>query len=73
VTEVAAFAVEGKLVAVVRGDVDTLKLRARCARELGRAAVPSIIEVQAAPLPRTTTGKVDRNAVRANWLSRSKP
>ena len=68
VAEIAVFAVEGRLVAVVRGDVNTLELRARCARELGRAAVPSTIEVQAAPLPRTTTGKVDRNAVRANWL-----
>ena len=36
-------------------------------RELGRIAVPATIEVQHAALPRTATGKVDRNAVRANW------
>jgi non-ribosomal peptide synthetase component F len=68
VAEIAVFAVEGRLVAVVRGDVNTLALRARVAHELGRHAVPSTIEVQAAPLPRTTTGKVDRNAVRADWI-----
>ena len=76
IVEAAVFAVEEalagrKLIAVVRhaggAAPDTLKLRARCARELGRIAVPATIEVQHAALPRTATGKVDRNAVRANW------
>jgi len=43
--------------------VDTVKLRFRCAREVGRAAVPAAIAVQDEALPRTTTGKVDRKAV----------
>jgi len=76
IVEAAVFAVEEalagrRLIAVVRhgngAAPDTLKLRARCARELGRIAVPATIEVQHAALPRTATGKVDRNAVRANW------
>ena len=76
IAEAAVFAVEEalagrRLIAVVRqregAAPDTLKLRARCARELGRIAVPATIEVQHAALPRTATGKVDRNAVRANW------
>jgi acyl-coenzyme A synthetase/AMP-(fatty) acid ligase len=76
VAEAAVFAVEEplagvRLIAVVRGRgearPDTLKLRARCARELGRIAVPATIDVQDAALPKTTTGKVDRNAVQANW------
>lgn len=45
-------------------EVDTVKLRFRCARELGRVAVPAAIEVQDDALPKTVTGKVDRRAVR---------
>jgi len=44
--------------------VDTIALRARCARELGRAAVPASIHVQDDPLPATATGKVDRGVLR---------
>jgi acyl-coenzyme A synthetase/AMP-(fatty) acid ligase len=44
-------------------EVDTVKLRFRCARELGRVAVPAAIAVQDDALPKTTTGKVDRKAV----------
>lgn len=44
--------------------VDTVRLRARCARDLGRIAVPATIEVRDDALPKTTTGKVDRAAVR---------
>jgi acyl-coenzyme A synthetase/AMP-(fatty) acid ligase len=43
--------------------VDTVQLRFRCARELGRVAVPAAIAVQDDALPKTTTGKVDRKAV----------
>jgi acyl-coenzyme A synthetase/AMP-(fatty) acid ligase len=45
-------------------EVDTVKLRFRLARELGRVAVPAVIEVQDDALPKTATGKVDRGAVR---------
>jgi acyl-coenzyme A synthetase/AMP-(fatty) acid ligase len=78
VAEAAVFAVEEapagrRLIAVLRRregiQLDTLSLRARCARELGRIAVPATIEVQDAALPRTPTGKVDRNAARTNWQS----
>ena len=44
-------------------EVDTVKLRFGCARELGRVAVPAAIAVQDDALPKTTTGKVDRKAV----------
>jgi acyl-coenzyme A synthetase/AMP-(fatty) acid ligase len=57
-----------RLHAVVRGRhgaaVDTLHLRQQCARRLTRVAIPSIIEVQDEPLPRTTNGKIDREALR---------
>jgi acyl-coenzyme A synthetase/AMP-(fatty) acid ligase len=44
-------------------EVDTVKLRFRLARELGRVAVPAAIAVQDEALPKTVTGKVDRMAV----------
>jgi acyl-coenzyme A synthetase/AMP-(fatty) acid ligase len=73
VAEAAVVAVDDgvagrRLVAVLRRRpgtrVDTLALRRRCARDLGRIAVPGIIDIQDDALPKTTTGKVDRTAVR---------
>jgi acyl-coenzyme A synthetase/AMP-(fatty) acid ligase len=73
IAEAAVIAVEDevagkRLLAFVRrrpgAEVDTVKLRFRCARELGRVAVPAGIEVQDDALPKTATGKVDRKAVR---------
>ena len=73
VAEVAVVAVDDelagkRLIGIVRRrpgiQVDTMRLRARCARELGRIAVPATIEVQDDALPKTPTGKVDRAAVR---------
>ncbi|WP_217245354.1 AMP-binding protein [Streptomyces sp. AC602_WCS936] len=61
--------VAGKLLhAVVRGDrgadgLDSLTLRGHLARGLPRAAIPSTVRVTADPLPRTSTGKVDRERV----------
>lgn len=43
--------------------VNALGLRAHCAGRLTRIAIPSSIEIQDEPLPRTSTGKVDRGAV----------
>ena len=75
VTEAAVVAVDDELVgkrphAVVRrrrgAGVNSLRLRTHCARRLTPAAIPSTIEVQDEPLPRTTTGKVDRGAVKCH-------
>jgi amino acid adenylation domain-containing protein len=51
------------------GGVDTLRLRRLCARKLTRVAIPSIIEVRDEALPKTTTGKVDREALRRSCES----
>ena len=73
VTEAAVVALDDelagkRLLAVVRRregtSLSTLRLRSHCARHLARVAIPSTIKVQEAPLPRTTTGKVDRGAVK---------
>jgi acyl-coenzyme A synthetase/AMP-(fatty) acid ligase len=73
VAEAAVVAVDDelagkRLIAVVRrrpgARLNTVGLRARCAKDLGRIAVPAIIEIQDDALPKTTTGKVDRAAVR---------
>lgn len=73
VTEAAVVALEDELAgkrlhAVVRRrngtSLSTLRLRSHCARRLTRVAIPSTIKVQEEPLPKTTTGKVDRGAVK---------
>ncbi|MFI8510853.1 AMP-binding protein [Streptomyces sp. NPDC085460] len=46
------------------GAVSTLALRAHCARHTVRAAVPTAFDLTTDPLPKTSTGKVDRNLVR---------
>ncbi|MDG4762657.1 AMP-binding protein [Solwaraspora sp. WMMD406] len=40
--------------------VNTLRLREHCARYLPTAAIPSTLRLSETPLPRTSTGKVDR-------------
>ncbi|MFF4173873.1 AMP-binding protein [Streptomyces sp. NPDC001744] len=69
VTEAAVLAlpdpVAGRLLhAVVRRaagrDLNSLALRGHLARRLPRAAVPSTLRITDDPLPRTSTGKVDR-------------
>lgn len=75
VTEAAVVAFDDELAgkrphAVVRtragAGVSSLRLRSHCARRLTRVAIPSTIEVQDEPLPRTITGKVDRGAVKSH-------
>ncbi|MEV5372967.1 AMP-binding protein [Streptomyces albogriseolus] len=61
----------GKLLhAVVRGadGLDGLALRGHLARGLPRAAIPSTVRVTGHPLPRTSTGKVDRERVARTLL-----
>jgi len=44
--------------------VNSLHLRVHCAAGLPRTAIPSVIEIVDHALPRTSTGKVDRNSLR---------
>ncbi|MET0133417.1 MAG: AMP-binding protein [Kibdelosporangium sp.] len=43
--------------------LNSLTLRQHCARRLPQAAIPSTMHIVDTPLPKTSTGKVDRNAV----------
>ncbi|WP_026421295.1 AMP-binding protein [Actinokineospora inagensis] len=55
-----------RLHAAVRAGADgtnSLVLRSHCARSLPRTAIPSTFQIQHAALPRTSTGKIDRNAI----------
>jgi amino acid adenylation domain-containing protein len=56
-----------KLVAAVQrapdSKLNSLQLRQHCARRLPQAAIPSTMHIVDSPLPKTSTGKVDRNAV----------
>ena len=72
VVEAAAVAVPDplagrQLAALVRRGPETrlnsLTLRQHCARRLPRAAIPSSLRIVDDPLPTTSTGKVDRQAV----------
>ncbi|MBB0242799.1 AMP-binding protein [Streptomyces alkaliphilus] len=57
-----------RLHAVVRGTPEArlngLGLRVHCAAGLPRTAIPGSFDITHDPLPRTSTGKVDRNALR---------
>ncbi|MEG3629940.1 AMP-binding protein [Streptomyces poriticola] len=46
------------------GGAGVLALRRYCAERAARAAVPSVFETVSEPLPRTSTGKIDRNRIR---------
>jgi len=74
VVEVAVIAVPDELAgarlhAQVRREADaklnSLILRQHCATRLARTEMPSTIEIVTEPLPKTSTGKVDRKAVAA--------
>lgn len=43
--------------------LNNLGLRKHCARRLPRAAIPTVMRIFDEPLPKTSTGKVDRNAI----------
>jgi acyl-coenzyme A synthetase/AMP-(fatty) acid ligase len=79
VVEVAVVAVPdemagARLHAVVRREPDqklnSLMLRQHCATRLARTEMPSTIEIVTDPLPKTSTGKVDRKSITAQ-LERS--
>jgi amino acid adenylation domain-containing protein len=61
--------------AVVRGTApgspNSLALRNHCRLRLPRVAIPAAIQIVNEPLPRTSTGKVDRQAIRRDLLNRS--
>lgn len=61
--------------AVVRGRApgapNGLVLRDHCRRRLPRVAIPAAIQITQEPLPRTSTGKVDRQEIRRTVLNRS--
>ncbi len=74
VVEVAVVAVPDELAgarlhATVRREVDaklnSLQLRQHCATRLARTEMPSTIQIVTDPLPKTSTGKVDRKAITA--------
>jgi acyl-coenzyme A synthetase/AMP-(fatty) acid ligase len=80
VIEVAVIAVPDELAgarlhATVRREADaklnSLQLRQHCATRLARTEMPSTIQIVTEPLPKTSTGKVDRKAVAAE-LERSR-
>jgi acyl-coenzyme A synthetase/AMP-(fatty) acid ligase len=57
-----------RLHAVIRrrpgSTLNSLQLRQHCAARLARTAIPGRVEIVETPLPRTSTGKVDRNQLR---------
>ncbi|MFE5582837.1 AMP-binding protein [Kitasatospora sp. NPDC056531] len=48
-----------------------LRLRTHLGRQLPRHAIPASVHLTAAPLPRTSTGKPDRNLIKQNRLKES--
>jgi acyl-coenzyme A synthetase/AMP-(fatty) acid ligase len=80
VVEVVVVAVPDELAgarlhATVRREADvklnSLQLRQHCATRLARTEMPSTIQIVTDPLPKTSTGKVDRKAITAE-LERSR-
>lgn len=65
-----------RLHAVVRQDdtdqLNSLSLRQHCARKLDRSAIPSTIAIVTSALPRTSTGKIDRQHDLFKQLKRRK-
>ncbi|TDB80520.1 AMP-binding protein [Micromonospora sp. KC721] len=60
---VAGHLLHGVLRRVPGATVNTLALRQHCARHLPTAAIPSTLRLSEDPLPRTSTGKVDRQSL----------
>ena len=63
-----------RLLAVVRrnraSSVNSLELRTHCAQRLPRVAIPSTIDLTESPLPRTVTGKIDRQSIKNNLMEK---
>jgi acyl-coenzyme A synthetase/AMP-(fatty) acid ligase len=65
--------IEGNLLLAFIGrrtgsSLNSLTLRQVCARRLARTAIPTLVEISDNPLPKTSTGKIDRNALRLQYL-----
>jgi acyl-coenzyme A synthetase/AMP-(fatty) acid ligase len=61
-----------RLCAMVRrnsSQLTGLGLRLYCAERLARTAIPSVIHIVDGPLPRTSTGKIDRTRIREELLA----
>ncbi|MER6301332.1 AMP-binding protein [Kitasatospora sp. NPDC001539] len=52
-------------------DLTSLRLRTHLGRQLPRHAIPASVYLTAAPLPRTSTGKPDRNLIKQNLIKGS--
>ncbi|MGH3907458.1 MAG: AMP-binding protein [Pseudonocardiaceae bacterium] len=48
----------------IRGGLNSLQLRQHCAGRLARTAIPSSMQFSHDPLPKTPTGKIDRNYIK---------
>lgn len=48
----------------IRGGLNSLQLRQHCAGRLARTAIPSSMQLSGDPLPKTPTGKIDRNHIK---------
>lgn len=66
---VAGHRLHARLRLAEAGATDSLSLRRHCAERTVRAAVPGVIEIVADPLPKTSTGKVDRNRIKNSVLA----
>jgi acyl-coenzyme A synthetase/AMP-(fatty) acid ligase len=47
-------------------ELNSIAIRSYCAKNLPRTAIPGVVEITETALPRTATGKIDRNVVRAS-------
>ncbi|WLW51672.1 AMP-binding protein [Streptomyces sp. YU58] len=50
--------------------LNSLALRSHCARHLPRTAIPGSLNITDEPLPRTSTGKPDRQSIKERWLAK---
>jgi acyl-CoA synthetase (AMP-forming)/AMP-acid ligase II len=68
-------AVGERIHAIVRGtgpgSVDGLSLREYCRLRLPTSSIPTTIRIVDAPLPTTSTGKIDRQAIRRDLMPRA--
>lgn len=51
--------------------LNSLTMRQVCAQRLARTAIPTRVEISDSPLPKTSTGKIDRSALRTRYLEES--
>jgi acyl-coenzyme A synthetase/AMP-(fatty) acid ligase len=69
--ELAGVRIHAVVRGIAPGSPNSLALRNHCRLRLPRVAIPAAIQIVHEPLPRTSTGKVDRQAIRRNLQDRS--